>query len=192
MLSTTKRRSAICSHVEFLGFRFVSSGPISWKFPIPTPDAPCFYKNYHSFISKASSSLFILKCENFSSFRVFRGNGKPNSSCHDVQTASEANCFSCFSANNKPTRELKLHWVIKIFHKNCERAGIHESSKNMTKWRKSLSWSSIHNVRIHPFWYTMLIQRPEAIEDDTYRSSLQPEYYRPWVRGIIHSVRTSV
>jgi hypothetical protein len=33
-------RSAFCSHVESRGFRLTSSGPISRKLPIPTPDAP--------------------------------------------------------------------------------------------------------------------------------------------------------
>lgn len=37
---TTNNRSAFFNHVEFLGFKSVPNGPISWKFPIPTPEAP--------------------------------------------------------------------------------------------------------------------------------------------------------
>jgi len=39
-LITTNKRSPFNNHVEFLGFKLVSKGPTSSKFPIPTPEAP--------------------------------------------------------------------------------------------------------------------------------------------------------
>ena len=41
IIITTNKRSAFFNHVEFLGFKLVSKGPTSSKFPIPTPEAPC-------------------------------------------------------------------------------------------------------------------------------------------------------
>lgn len=47
-LITTNRRSALVSQVEFLGFKYVSNGPISPKFPNPTPEDPFIHNKSNS------------------------------------------------------------------------------------------------------------------------------------------------
>jgi hypothetical protein len=62
-LITTNKRSAFNNHVEFLGFKFVSKGPTSSKFPIPTPEAPyhpMFWKS-HLIIHKHRKWVFHIQ-----------------------------------------------------------------------------------------------------------------------------------
>lgn len=65
---TTKRRSAFCSHVDFRGFKSASSGPISWKFPIPTPEAPFHHENMNQ-NSDVVSGLWIVRVKGDSQAR---------------------------------------------------------------------------------------------------------------------------
>lgn len=58
---TTNRRSAFRNHVEFRGFKSVSRGPTSSKFPIPIPEAPYIltvnYKQIQIFINESMKKL---------------------------------------------------------------------------------------------------------------------------------------